>query len=187
MRVSLTPTSVIDCSENSKCTATIIRDRSHQTYVVFFFLMVAFLYFFTLYQCLHLCWNVTWVYYMYLEYTGSSRDVLQNSSLVAVLKEDGSVIVDIQHFNVGGSRACFSVSSWAVIYRKKNTNTNKPSRLLPMEAQWLVKATGRLWVQIPGVPMIKTHNCSSFSLIFFPLCFCLICKLFLGKKHLPTD
>lgn len=73
------------------------------------------------------------VYEMYLEYTGSSRDVLQNSSLVAVLKEDGSVIVDIQNFDVDGSCACFSVPSRAVVYRKKNTNN--PSKLLQMAAQ----------------------------------------------------
>lgn len=87
--------------------------------------------------------NCVFMYFRaYLEHTGSSRDVLQNGSLVAVLKEDGPIVVDIQHFYVDGSCACFSVPSWAVIYKKYQQTVKN-----------LANGTaGRLWVLIPGLP-----------------------------------
>lgn len=91
----------------------------------------------------------------YLYYTGSSHNIFQNGSLIAVLKEDGSVIVHIQHFYIDSSCAGFSVPSWAVIYKKKQNKTDDNNN----------QKCRRLWVLIPGLPdvcwsvgMIRTNN-----------------------------
>ncbi|KAG7230096.1 hypothetical protein INR49_009816, partial [Caranx melampygus] len=47
---------------------------------------------------------------------GSSRHALQDAGLVAVLEEDGSVVVDILHFDKHSSCSCPPAACWTIVY-----------------------------------------------------------------------
>lgn len=57
----------------------------------------------------------------HLKDAGSLRHALQHAGLIAVLEEDGSVVVNILHFNKHGGRAGSAAACRSIIYQQKQT------------------------------------------------------------------
>lgn len=51
-----------------------------------------------------------------LEDAGSSGHTLQDAGLIAVLEEDGSVVVDILHLDKHSGRSCPPAACWTIVY-----------------------------------------------------------------------
>lgn len=55
----------------------------------------------------------------HLKDAGSLRHALQYAGLIAVLEEDGPVVVNVLHFHKNGGRACSAAARRAVICRRR--------------------------------------------------------------------
>lgn len=55
----------------------------------------------------------------HLKDAGSSGDALQYAGLIAILKEDGSVVIYILHLNKYSGCACPPAACWTVVYMKQ--------------------------------------------------------------------
>lgn len=59
------------------------------------------------------------VCFLYLENAGSSRHALQDADLIAVLQEDGPVVVDILHLDKHSGCTCPPAACWTVVFVQK--------------------------------------------------------------------
>lgn len=62
---------------------------------------------------------------LHLKYAGSLGDALQHAGLVAVLQEDGPVVVHILHLHKHGGRACPATARWTVVCGQKQTDRQR--------------------------------------------------------------
>lgn len=60
----------------------------------------------------------------HLKYAGSLGNALQYAGLVAVLQEDGSVVINILHLNKYSGCACPPTACWTIVCVQKQTNTS---------------------------------------------------------------
>lgn len=60
----------------------------------------------------------------HLKDAGSSGNTLQYAGLIAVLQEDGSVVVNILHLNKYRGCACSPTACWTVVYVQTQINTS---------------------------------------------------------------
>lgn len=59
---------------------------------------------------------------VHLKDAGSSGHALQYAGLVAILEEDGSVVIYVLHFNKYSGCACPPAACWTVVYVQKRTH-----------------------------------------------------------------
>lgn len=59
----------------------------------------------------------------HLKDAGSPGDTLQYAGLIAVLQEDGSVVVNILNLNKYSGCSCSPTARWTIVYVQKQTNT----------------------------------------------------------------
>lgn len=93
----------------------------------------------------------------HLQYAGSLGNALQYAGLVAVLQEDGSVVVDVLHLDEHGGRACSPTACWTVVC------ACKAKRQTRRQALTTGRKTTRKWSH--AQVLLSSHNVFNFVLV----------------------